>query len=46
MSRITIMLDEDNMKMARKYQADMIKKTDGAYSFSRCINDLLKENKK
>jgi len=42
MSRITIILDDDNTKKVRAYQVKMIQKTDGAYSFSRSINDLLR----
>ena len=40
--RVTIMIDESNMTKVRKHQTVMIQKTNGAYSFSRSINDLLR----
>lgn len=40
------MLDEDNMKTVRSHQIMMIKKLNGAYSFSRSINDIIRGNKK
>ncbi len=40
--RITIMLDDDLHDKLCTFQANIIKKTHKAYSFSRCINDKLR----
>jgi hypothetical protein len=44
-NRVTIMLDDDNNKMIRTHQVRMIQKKNGAYSFSKSINDLLRSRK-
>lgn len=41
--RITIMMDKANDKRIRQRQSETIRKTNKAYSYSRCINDMLKE---
>jgi len=41
--RITIMLDEDLDKKIRQRQAKMIQQSQSSYSFSRAVNELLKE---
>ncbi|MBS3926314.1 MAG: hypothetical protein KGZ34_06465 [Nitrosarchaeum sp.] len=41
--RITIMLDDDVCKKIRHIQAKMIQQTRESYSFSKAINDVLKE---
>lgn len=41
-NRITVMIDDDNEKKVRTYQSKMIQKTNGAYSFSRSLNDILR----
>jgi len=43
MVRITIMLDDDLNKKLRIKQASLIKKADNAVSFSRVLNNTLRE---
>jgi len=42
--RITIVLDDDNIKKLRTIQAKRIKESDKSVSFSRVINDVLRKN--
>jgi len=42
--RITIVLDDDNIKKLRTIQAKKIKESDKSVSFSRVINDVLRKN--
>jgi uncharacterized protein (DUF4415 family) len=42
-SRITIMLDNDIAKKLREVQAKRIKDTSEGVSFSKVINDILRE---
>ncbi len=44
--RITIVLDEDNMKKLREKQAKLIKESAKAVSFSRVINETLRKRAK
>jgi len=44
--RVTIMLDEDLIKKLRSEQAKIIQKTNSPFSFSRLLNDRLKESLK
>lgn len=44
--RVTIMLDEDIEKILRLKQAKLIKKLNQSISFSRVINDALREGLK
>lgn len=39
--RVTIMIDDNHDRKIRSRQADLIKKTNGSYSYSQVINDLL-----
>lgn len=41
MARVTIMLDDTTYKKVVGYQAKKIITTNGAYSFSKCVNELL-----
>lgn len=41
--RITIVLDDDLEKKLRSIQAKTIAKTNQSYSFSKVINDILKQ---
>ena len=41
--RITILLDEEFMKKIRLHQAKLIQKTMKAVSFSKVLNNVLKE---
>lgn len=41
-NRVTIMIDDDNEKKVRTHQSKMIQKTNGPYSFSRSLNDILR----
>jgi len=41
MNRITVMLDDSHVKKVRDYQIKMMKKTEGNYSFSEALRDLL-----
>lgn len=41
--RITIMLDDDVNKKIRRLQAKIIQQTQTSHSFSKTINDVLKE---
>jgi len=41
--RVTVMLDDDVDKKLRAKQAKYIQKTNTSYSFSRAINDTLKQ---
>jgi hypothetical protein len=42
--RITIVLDDDNIKKLREKQAKLIKEHAKSISFSRVINDVLRKN--
>ncbi len=42
-SRITIILDDENLKELRNLQAKMIKKSRKSVSFSRVINEIIKK---
>lgn len=44
--RVTVMLDDDLDQELRERQARMIKKTQGSYSFSRVLNDVLRKSLK
>jgi len=44
--RITILLDAEFMKKIRQHQAKLIQKTKKAVSFSKVLNDVLKEGYK
>ena len=44
--RITIMLDDDLDKKLRIIQAKRIRKTHRSYSFSQCLNDVLRRKLK
>jgi hypothetical protein len=44
--RVTIMMDATNDKKIRNRQAKTITQTGKSYSYSRCINDILREVKK
>jgi len=44
--RITIMLDEDLIKKIRLIQSKLIKKRNESISFSRVLNDLLRDRLK
>jgi len=44
--RITIMLDDDLDKKLRIIQAKRIRKTHRSYSFSKCMNDILRKDLK
>lgn len=44
--RITIVVDDDIDKKLRNVQANVIKKRHTTYSYSRVINDLLREQLK
>jgi hypothetical protein len=41
--RVTVMIDDDVDKKLRAKQAKYIQKTNMSYSFSRTINDTLKQ---
>ena len=41
--RVTIVMDDDNMKKLRLLQAKMIKESEGSVSLSRVINVVLKK---
>jgi len=41
--RITVVLDDDNIKKLRTIQAKKIKESDKSISFSRVINDVLRK---
>ncbi len=41
--RITIVLDDDNIKKLRTIQAKKIKESEKSVSFSRVINDVLRK---
>ncbi len=41
--RITVVLDDDNIKKLRTIQAKKIKESDKSVSFSRVINDVLRK---
>ena len=43
--RVTIVMDSDNDKKIRTVQSDTIRKTNAAYSYSRCVNDILRSRK-
>lgn len=40
--RVTIVIDDDNDKFVHQQQARTIKESNSAYSYSRCVNDLLR----
>jgi hypothetical protein len=42
--RITIMIDDDLDKKLRLYQAKMIQKTQGSYSYSKALCDMLEKS--
>ena len=42
-NRITIVLDDDNIKKLRILQAKKIRESDKSVSFSRVINDVLRK---
>ena len=42
--RVTVTLDEDNIKMLRVIQAKKIRESDRSVSFSRVINDVLRKH--
>lgn len=44
--RVTIILDDDNMKWLRRYQAKRISAEEANISFSRLINDILRDEKR
>ena len=44
--RVTIVLDEDNLKKLRTIQAKLLKETVSSVSFSRVINDVLRKTLK
>ncbi len=44
--RITIMLDDDLVKKIRLIQSKLIKKRNESVSFSRVLNDLLRDGLK
>ncbi|MCH7967265.1 MAG: hypothetical protein IIB02_07635 [Thaumarchaeota archaeon] len=44
--RITIILDDDNIKKLRAIQAKKIKESIKSVSFSRVINDILRKSLK
>jgi len=44
--RITIMLDDDLVKKIRLIQSKLIKKRNESVSFSRVLNDLLRDRLK
>ena len=41
--RITVMLDDDNIKKLRALQAKKIKESTKSVSFSRVLNDVLRK---
>jgi hypothetical protein len=41
--RITIMLDDDNLKKLRNLQAKMIKDSNKSMSFSKVVNEVIKK---
>jgi len=41
--RITIMLDDENLKKLRTLQSKMIKESEKSVSFSRVINEIIKK---
>jgi predicted RNase H-related nuclease YkuK (DUF458 family) len=41
--RITIMLDEENVKNLRNLQAKMLKESNKSVSFSKVINEVIKK---
>lgn len=45
MKRVTIMIDADVDKKIRRHQAAVINKKNISYSYSRCVNDLLRGRK-
>ena len=42
--RVTIVLDDDLVKKLRERQSKLIKKTTSSVSFSRVLNDILRES--
>ncbi len=42
--KVTVTLDEDNIKMLRVIQAKKIRESDRSVSFSRVINDVLRKS--
>jgi len=45
-NRITVVLDDDNIKKLRMLQAKKIKESNKSVSFSRVINDVLRKKLK
>jgi len=43
-TRVTIVLDDDNLKKLRNLQAKMIKESNKSVSFSKVINEVIKKN--
>ena len=41
--RITIMIDEENVKKLRNLQAKLIKESEKSVSFSRVLNEIIKK---
>lgn len=44
--RITVMMSDENDKKIRQKQVATIQKTNKNYSYSQCLNDMLKGVKK
>ncbi len=44
--RVTIMIDEDLDEKLRNKQANVIKRTQASYSFSKVLNDTLRKSLK
>ncbi len=42
--RVTVVLDEDNIKKLRVIQAKQIRESNKSISFSRVINDVLRKH--
>jgi len=41
--RITIMIDDENVKKLRNLQAKLIKESEKSVSFSRVLNEIIKK---
>ncbi len=46
MKRVTLVIDDDVDKIIHQRQAVTIAKTNDSYSYSRCVNDLIRGVKK
>ena len=44
--RITVMIDDENLKKLRNLQSKMIKESNESVSFSRVINKVLKKGRR